>query len=80
MGLLYMAKAGYDPRAAVRLWQRAYEREGDDSLLALFSSHPSNKARYRALEKMLPQAMSEYARVKGGYPADYQAPAGAPVR
>jgi predicted Zn-dependent protease len=80
VGLLYMAKAGYDPRAAVRLWQRAYEREGDDSLLAMFSSHPSSKSRYRALEKMLPQAMAEYARVKGGYPAGYQAPAAAPVR
>lgn len=80
VGLMYMAKAGYDPRAAVRLWKRAYEREGDAGLFALLSSHPSNKARFQALERMLPQAMSEYARVKGGFPADYQPPAGAPVR
>lgn len=80
VGLMYMAKAGYDPRAAVRLWKRAHEREGDDSLFAIFSSHPSNKARWKSLDKMLPAAMAEYAKVKGGYPSDYQPPAGAPVR
>lgn len=68
VGMMYMAKAGYDPRAAVRLWKRAYEREGDEGLFALFSSHPTNKARYESLQKMLPQAMEEYNRVKSAKP------------
>lgn len=77
VGLMYMAKAGYDPRAALRIWKRANEKEGAPGFLAMLSSHPSNKDRYRALEKRLPAAMAEYARVKGGYPPDYQPPAGA---
>lgn len=72
VGLMYMAKAGYDPRAAVRIWERAAEREGDPGLFALFSSHPSNKARRKALENLLPQAMEEYRKVKGRYPEGYQ--------
>jgi predicted Zn-dependent protease len=78
VGLIYMAKAGYDPRAAVRVWQRAAEREGDPGLLGLFSSHPSNKARRKALEGQLPQAMEEYRKAKGGYPAGYVPTAGGP--
>lgn len=77
VGLVYMAKAGYDPRAAIRLWQRASERQRDPGLFAIFSSHPTNKDRYKALQKRLPAAMAEYAKVKGGYPADYQPPAAA---
>lgn len=80
VGLMYMAKAGYDPRAAVRLWKRAHEKEGDKSLFAWLSSHPSNKARYKALQAKLPEAMAEYARVRGGYPADYQPASAAPAR
>lgn len=72
VGLMYMAKAGYDPRAAVRIWERAAEREDDPGLFALFSSHPSNKARRKALENLLPQAMEEYRKVKGHYPDGYQ--------
>lgn len=76
VGLRYMARAGYDPRAALRIWQRAHEQEGDPGLFALLSSHPTNKDRYRAIERRLPEAMAEYARVRGGYPADYEPPPG----
>ncbi len=67
VGLLYMAKAGYDPRAAPRLWKRAYEREGgnDSSLSILFSTHPSNKTRWKELEKHLPEALAAYAQATG---------------
>jgi predicted Zn-dependent protease len=75
VGIMYMAKAGYDPRAAPRLWKRVHEKEGSSALLTLFSTHPSNKYRWEALEKLVPQAMEEYARAKGGYPSDYKPPA-----
>lgn len=61
VGLTYMARAGYDPRAAVRLWQRAHEKEGDEwPLLSIFSTHPSDKARYETLERELPGALALY--------------------
>ena len=71
VGLMYMAKAGYDPRAAMRLWKRAHEREGDPGLMGLFSSHPSNKTRFKALEELMPQAMEEYRKATGRYPEGF---------
>ncbi len=64
VGLLYMAKAGYDPNAAVRIWERAAARGNDSQLLALFSSHPTDKDRAAALRALLPQAMAEYEQAK----------------
>ncbi len=58
IGLFYMAKAGYDPRAAVELWKRAAEKKGDST--SIYASHPSNGERAKALEKYLPQAMEIY--------------------
>jgi predicted Zn-dependent protease len=66
VGLMYAAKAGYDPRAAPRLWKHVYEEQGDSpALLAFFSSHPSNKDRWKALEKQLPAALVEYEKAGG---------------
>ena len=75
VGMMYMAKAGYDPRAAPRIWKRLYDKEGDEGWLNIISSHPTSKARYKALENLLPEAMEEYAKVKGGYPEGYTPPA-----
>ena len=66
VGLMYMAKAGYDPRAAPRLWKRVYERQGDDpALMMLLSTHPSNKARWKDLEKHMPEALALFAQATG---------------
>lgn len=75
VGLFYMAKAGYDPRGAPRIWKRVAEAQGEEQASAsIFSTHPSSWDRYEALDRMLPFAMDEYARVTGGYPPDYQPP------
>lgn len=61
VGLMYMAKAGYDPRAAPQLWKRVNEKEGRaPTLVRWMSSHPSHRDRYKALEKLLPAALEEY--------------------
>ncbi len=66
IGLMYMAKAGYDPRAAPRLWKHVYESSGDTlRLMTWFSTHPSNKDRWKALAEQLPQALREYEKAKG---------------
>lgn len=72
VGLFYMAKAGYDPRAAPRIWKRVAEREKEGAnLMSIFATHPASKARYEALEKMIPYAMEEYVATVGEYPKGY---------
>jgi predicted Zn-dependent protease len=65
VGLMYMAKAGYDPRAAPELWRRVEQQEGNPTALVRWmSSHPSHGDRHEALEKLLPAAIAEYEKVR----------------
>ncbi len=66
IGLFYMAKAGYDPRAAVELWKRASKKRGDAT--SIFASHPASGARAKDLEGYLPQALEMYQDPKNPYP------------
>lgn len=66
VGLMYMAKAGYDPRAAVRLWRKAAKRKKD--MTSIFASHPSSGARAKALERYLPAAIIVYEKSRAGMP------------
>lgn len=79
-GLFYMAKAGYDPRAAPRIWKRVYEEGNSRDRAHIFSTHPAGRERYEALEKLLPYAMEEYAWATGGYPPGYTPPPGFPEK
>ena len=59
VSMVYMARAGFDPAAAVRLWKRAYEKEGNEpGYMSILSTHPSNKARYEALQRQLPGVLA----------------------
>lgn len=64
VGTIYMAKAGYDPRAALRIWERAAARSKDPKLFAFLSSHPTDRQRAEALRKLMPQALAEYERAR----------------
>lgn len=66
IGLFYMAKAGYDPNAAITLWQRAAQKRGDAT--SIFASHPSSGARAKDLAGSLPQAMEIYKDPSKPYP------------
>ncbi len=60
IGLIYMARAGYDPEAAVALWQRmADERDGPE-VPEYASTHPSDATRIKNLQKWMPEAKKEY--------------------
>lgn len=62
VGLMYMAMAGYNPQAAVNLWERAAkESKGDKT--SIFASHPSSGERAEALKKLLPKALEIYEAV-----------------
>jgi predicted Zn-dependent protease len=71
IGIRYMAKAGYDPRAAPRIWKRVTEKTGKKDKASIFATHPSNWDRYRELERLLPQALEDYRKATGKYPDGY---------
>ncbi|MCX7915776.1 MAG: M48 family metallopeptidase [Verrucomicrobiae bacterium] len=63
IGLLYMARAGYDPREAIEFWKRFadYNRQrGGGASIEFLSTHPVDETRIRELERLLPQALAEY--------------------
>lgn len=59
IGLILMAKAGYDPRAAVPFWRRM-EASGGKKPPELLSTHPSDAARIKKIEAELPEALRYY--------------------
>ncbi len=67
MGLKFMAKAGYDPRAGVEFWRRfkAYSDQRSGKPPEFLSTHPLDDRRIRELEKHMPEAMEIYRRSQG---------------
>jgi metalloendopeptidase OMA1, mitochondrial len=60
VGLEYMAKAGYDPREAVGLWQRMGALSGGGRPPEILSTHPDPSRRAKELERHMPRALSLY--------------------
>lgn len=61
LGLIYMAKAGYDPHAARDLWFRmADASKGKGRPPEFLSTHPSEATRVKQIEAWLPEAMQYY--------------------
>jgi predicted Zn-dependent protease len=60
VGLHLMAEAGYDPRAAITLWQKMRQVAGGSP--AFLSTHPAPDDRIRQMEAQMPQALAEYGR------------------
>lgn len=58
-GLMLMAKGGYDPQAAITLWQKMNAQSGGGGS-AFLSTHPSNSQRIEAMRKNLPAAQVIY--------------------
>jgi predicted Zn-dependent protease len=59
IGLVLMAKAGYDPREAVDLWQRM-EAQGGRRPPQFLSTHPHPEGRIDRIRENLPMAMEYY--------------------
>jgi predicted Zn-dependent protease len=64
MGALYMARAGYDPRAAIAFWGRM-SKAGGKAPPEFASTHPSHGTRIEQLKKWMPQMMEEYRKSAG---------------
>jgi len=61
IGLEYMARAGYDPRAAVQLWQNMQAATaGGGQPPEFLSTHPNPGNRIEAIQAALPEVMPIY--------------------
>ncbi|MCP4078525.1 MAG: M48 family metallopeptidase [Gammaproteobacteria bacterium] len=63
IGIELAAKAGFNPNAAVTLWQKM-AKAGGGSSLEFLSTHPSPKNREQALKKAIPKMMPYYQSAK----------------
>jgi len=63
MGVELAARAGYDPRAAIALWQKM-AKLGGSAPPALLSTHPSNEARIKDLTEFSQKVMPLYEEAR----------------
>lgn len=64
IGVIYMARAGYDPREAVKFWERFKKATGGGGTPEFLSTHPAPSSRIRALRRLMPKALDEYDKSK----------------
>jgi predicted Zn-dependent protease len=60
IGLVYMARAGYNPREAVAFWKRMLRASKGKEPPEFASDHPSDKHRVERVEEWLPEAERAY--------------------
>ena len=59
IGLILMARAGYDPRAAIGFWQRM-SQSGGAKPPGFLSTHPSDESRIANMQAEIPEALKYY--------------------
>ena len=67
IGLIYMAKAGYDPNEAINFWQRFGQVKGGKGPPEWASTHPADTTRIQGLRSYLSRAKYDYQNVKVKY-------------
>jgi predicted Zn-dependent protease len=63
MGLYLMAKAGFDPRESIRLWENMGKGNGEQAP-EFFSTHPGYNTRIKRLNQNMNRAMQFYQQAK----------------
>ena len=64
IGIMLMAKAGYDPRYAISFWKKFSKASTTNSFTEYLSTHPMGKHRIEELQKLLPKALKLYDKSK----------------
>ncbi len=64
IGLIYAAKAGYDPRAAVGFWERMEAQKTGFTSPEFLSTHPSDSNRIDKINALMPKAYEIYKNHK----------------
>lgn len=64
IGLIYMARAGYDPEEAVKFWERfaAYNKEKGGGQVWFLSTHPVDDQRIADIKSWIPEAKAAAAK------------------
>jgi predicted Zn-dependent protease len=60
IGLVYMARAGYDPRQALAFWKRMVRASKGKAPPEFASDHPSDQHRVERIQEWLPEAERAY--------------------
>jgi len=60
IGLILMAKAGYDPRAALSFWKKFGKDGNTNVVIELLSTHPMSKKRWEEMEALQKNAQEYY--------------------
>ncbi|MEY3787395.1 MAG: hypothetical protein RLZ75_1602 [Pseudomonadota bacterium] len=64
IGVDLMAKAGFDPRQSIGLWQKMEQASQGQQPIEFLSTHPANATRIQSLEQHMPQAIALYEQAK----------------
>jgi len=61
IGLVYMARAGYDPEQAVKFWERfaAYNQQQGGETIWFLRTHPLDEDRIKQLKQWMPEAWAQ---------------------
>ncbi|MFO7914130.1 MAG: M48 family metallopeptidase [Candidatus Krumholzibacteriales bacterium] len=62
LGLIFMAMAGYNPRASLDFWQRMLEKKEGPAPPEFLSTHPAGETRINNIQSLMPEAMKYYNR------------------
>ena len=60
IGLILMAKAGYDPRAAIAFWERMARASSGGGTPEFLSTHPGHETREAQIREWLPEALQHF--------------------
>lgn len=62
IGIIYMARAGYDPETSVAFWERfaAFNQQQGAAQPAFLRTHPTDATRIKQLQEWMPEAKAQY--------------------
>lgn len=68
IGLELAARAGYDPRAAITLWQKMEAESKGSMMPAFLSTHPATAERIRVISETIPKVLPLYLAARRNGP------------